>query len=136
MEKIEQTTTAPTNEVEATDKVKVVIMGSGPAPKALRDAIPDEVLGKLRSATRAACQCHEPVLSAEKLKGEPLPSEVEKVMRDVAYKKLREIAASHGLGFNEQELGALYTLSLAFNPSLAIAVANAACRKFLNHWGN
>lgn len=155
MEKIEQTTAAP-------EKVKVVIMGAGPAPKELRDAFPDaefidtnaptgeveeeaplellaeigEVLGKLRSATRAACQCHKSVLSEEKLNGEPVPADVEKVMRETAYSKLKEIAAGFGLGFNEQELDALYRLSLAFNPSLAIAVANTACRKFINHWGH
>lgn len=158
MEKINtETAAAPA----ATEEVKVVIMGDGPAPEALRKAFPNakfidtnaptgeveeeaplellaeigEVLGKLREASREGCRCHKSVFSEEKLNGEPVPTDVEKVMRETAYSKLKEIAAGFGLGFNEQELDALYRLSLAFNPPLAIAVANTACRNFLLHWG-
>ena len=156
MEKIEQTA--------APEETKVIIMGSGPAPEALRKVFPNaefidtdapraadaeepappellaeigEVLGKLRKLNAASdtCKHHECVLSDEKLNGTPVPTKVEKEMREVAYSKLKGIAASFGLGFDEQELESLYRLSLAFSPALAMAVANSACRNFLNNWG-
>lgn len=137
-----------------TDEVKVVIMGAGPAPEALRKAFPNaefidteaptgaaeeeapleplaeigETLAKLRAATREGCGCHKPVI--------PNPAgKTDDRIRPAAYAKLTSIASEHGVGFNEQELDALYRLSMAFGPKFAIDMAHAACRNFIASWG-
>lgn len=136
-----------------TDEVKVVIMGAGPAPEALRKAFPNaefidteaptgaaeeeaplellaeigETLAKLRAATRG-CDCHKPVI--------PNPAgKTDDRIRPVAYAKLTSIALEHGIGFNEQELDSLYRLSMAFGPAFAIDTAHSACRNFVASWG-
>lgn len=163
MEKIKtETAAAPAATEAATDEVKVVIMGAGPVPEALRKAFPNaefidteaptgaveeeaplellaeigETLAKLRAATREGCCQHQSLFSEEKLRGEPVPVEVEKQMRKVAYGKLMQIAGSYGLGFNEQELDAFYRLSLATNPNVAMHAAQVACKDFLGKWEN
>lgn len=137
-----------------TDEVKVVIMGAGPATEALRKAFPNaefidteaptgaaeeeaplellaeigETLAKLRAATREGCGRHKPVI--------PNPAgKTDDRIRPAAYAKLTSIASEHGVGFNEQELDALYRLSMAFDPAFAVATAHAACRKFIASWG-
>lgn len=128
MEKIEQTTT-PTNETgTANDNVKVVIVGAGPALKELREAFPDAEFIDTTAPTGEVEEEAPLELLAE-------IGEVLGKLRETAYSKLKEIAAGFGLGFNERELDALYRLSLAFDPPLAMAVANSACRRFVNHRG-
>lgn len=95
-----------------------------------------EAATKLRAATREGCCQHQSLFSEEKLRGEPVPVEVEKQMRKVAYGKLMQIAGSYGLGFNEQELDAFYRLSLATNPNVAMHAAQVACKDFLGKWEN
>lgn len=117
----------------ATGDEAAQINATEPAPPEPRA----EELTKLRFvASDAGCPMHESVLSDKSLKGTPIPKKIEEWMRSVAYATLKDIAGQYGLCFNEQELDALYRLSLAFDPPLAMAVANSACRKFLNHWGN
>jgi len=137
-----------------TDEVKVVIMGAGPAPEALRKAFPNaefidteaptgaaeeeaplellaeigETLAKLREATRGGCGGHKSVI--------PNPAgKTDDRIRPVAYAKLTSIALEHGIGFNEQELDSLYRLSMAFGPAFAIDTAHSACRNFVASWG-
>ena len=152
MEKINtETAAAPA----ATEEVKVVIMGDGPAPEALRKAFPNaefvdtsdpvrlvdndvspESLTKLRFvASDAGCPMHESALSDKSLKGTPIPKKTEERMRIVAYATLKDIAGQYGLCFNEQELLAFYNLSLATSPSLAMQSAHLACNDFLSQWG-
>ena len=159
MEKINQETAAAP---AATEEVKVIIMGDGPAPEALRKAFPNaefvdtsdpahpvdnevspdlmkeiaESLTKLRFvANEAGCPMHESVLSDKSLKGTPIPKKVEERMRIVAYATLKDIAGQYGLCFNEQEFLAFYNLSLATSPSLAMQSAHLACNDFLSQWG-
>ena len=85
-------------------------------------------MAKLRAATREGCGCHKPVI--------PNPAgKTDDRIRPAAYAKLTSIASEHGVGFNEQELDALYRLSMAFDPAFAVATAHAACRKFIASWG-
>ena len=135
MEKIKtETAAAPAATEAATDEVKVVIMGAGPVPEALRKAFPNAEFIDTEAPTGAVEEEAPLELLAEI--GEPVPVEVEKQMRKVAYGKLMQIAASYGLGFNEQELDALYQLSLATNPNVAMHAAQVACKDFLGKWEN
>ena len=138
----------------ATDKAKVAIMCTGPAPEALRKAFPNaefidteaptgaveekatlnllaeisETLAKLRAATREGCGCHKPV--------PPTPAgKTNYPIRPVAYAKLTSAALEYGIGFNAQELDALYRVSMVFGMNFALDMAHAACRNFITSLG-
>lgn len=153
MEKIKTEGAAPAADKE---EVKVVIMGDGPVPEALRKAFPNaefvdtsapapgeeeaplellaeigETLAKLREATRPGCGCYKAVMPAREH-----PTEADgDHHRAVVYAKLKGIAHEYGLDFDEKELEALYHLSAAFSPSLAVSTAHAACRSYVAAWG-
>lgn len=138
-----------------TNEVKVVIIQDGPVPEMLRKVFPNaefinteaptgtaeeeaplertaetgETLSKLREATRGGCDCHKTVIL------NPFSGETDDRIRPVAYAKFTSIALEHGIGFNEQELDALYRLSMAFGPAFAIETAHSACRNFVAAWG-
>lgn len=79
--------------------------------------------GEPRAATREGCQHHKSVCDEGKVP--------EEMMRQRAYERLQGVAEKFGLGFNDKELSALYHLSQAFDPALAIDVAKAACRRYV-----
>lgn len=85
-----------------------------------------------RDATTTGCDKHKPVLDEKERAKE---ESVEDTVRRVAYGKLQVVAGEYGLRFNAQELIALYHLSAAANPKVAINAAHDMCRQFIDSWG-
>ena len=83
-------------------------------------------------ATTTGCDKHKPVLDEKERAKE---ESVGNMVRRVAYGKLQVVAGEYGLRFNEQELIALYHLSAAANPKVAINTAHDMCRQFIGSWG-
>ena len=142
MEKIKTETAAATAAPE-TEETVVVIMGDGPAPEALRKAFPNakfidtsepaekepEGLAKLRATILDAM-----VKMAVEIPATPTPEQVEDAIRPVAHAKFASVANEYGLAFTEEEHEALFKLSRAFCPAVAVEAAHVSCRAFLGDW--
>lgn len=86
-------------------------------------------------ATTAGCEHHKPVCK-EPTEKEPSKRELPAdVVRKAAYGKLMLVAEEYGLRFNQQELAALFMLSAAADPQVAINTAHDMCRRFVGAWG-
>lgn len=86
-------------------------------------------------ATTPGCEHHKSVCN-EPTEKEPRKRELPAdVVRKVAYGKLMQVAEEYGLRFNQQELAALFMLSAAADPQVAINTAHDMCRRFVGAWG-
>ena len=86
-------------------------------------------------ATTTGCEHHKSVCN-EPTEKEPSKRELPAdVVRKVAYGKLMQVAEEYGLRFNQQELAALFMLSAAADPQVAINTAHDMCRRFVGAWG-
>ena len=86
-------------------------------------------------ATTTGCEHHKSVCK-EPAEKEPSKRELSAdVVRKVAYGKLMQVAEGYGLRFNQQELAALFVLSAAADPQVAINTAHDMCRRFVGAWG-
>lgn len=88
-----------------------------------------------REATTPGCEHHKSVCK-EPTEKEPRKRELPAdVVRKVAYGKLMQVAEEYGLRFSQQELAALFMLSAAADPQVAINTAHDMCRRFVGAWG-
>lgn len=129
MEKTNKVEVNATEPVDQQTRPRVVFVTDEPLPEALRALFPDaEVVSPSgNSATErcgAGCPDHESVFTTQSF-----PK-----VRATADATLVSVAAKYGLVFNQQEIDALFTLSMAFSPAMAIAVAHSACKQYAAQW--
>ena len=134
MEKTNKVEVNATEPVDQQVRPRVVFVTDEPLPEALRALFPDaEIVSPSKpepvdDRVTAACEpggpCHESVFTTQ-----PFSK-----VRATADATLMSVAAKYGLVFNQQEIDALFTLSMAFSPAMAIAVAHSACKQYAAAW--
>lgn len=129
MEKTNKVEVNATEPVDQQARPRVVFVTDEPLPEALRALFPDaEIVSPAKPSAEkvcgAGCSEHESVFTTQ-----PFSK-----VRATADATLMSVAAKYGLVFNRQEIDALFTLSMAFSPAMAIAVAHSACKQYAAQW--
>ena len=129
MEKTNKVEVNATEPVEKQARQRVVFVTDEPLPEPLRALFPDaEIVSPSKPCAEkvcgAGCSEHESVFA----------NQTHSKVRATADATLMSVAAKYGLVFDQQEIDALFTLSMAFSPAMAIAVAHSACKQYAAAW--